>query len=154
MTVRLRPHHLLCVLTYMGRGYSPAFTGNLTKIAGRLAAGEAVDIVTGPDDICAPMLDGHDPHCHRDSVTNRDHAAARELSPLLGCEIQTGTSLVLNTNIIDRLRVAFASNQIRSACAGCEWESLCSSVAVGGFDGTVIKGNDLQSKAEVPFSPA
>ena len=25
MTIRLRAHHLLCLLTYAGKGYSPAF---------------------------------------------------------------------------------------------------------------------------------
>ena len=33
MTIRLRPHHLLWVVTYVGRGYSPAFTANMTRIS-------------------------------------------------------------------------------------------------------------------------
>ena len=56
MTVRLRAHHLLCMLTYIGKGYSPAFTDNMTVIAGRVSAGENVEIVDGPDEICAPRL--------------------------------------------------------------------------------------------------
>ena len=39
MTVRLRPHHLLCLLSYIGRGYSPAFSANMTRVARRLGAG-------------------------------------------------------------------------------------------------------------------
>ena len=54
MTVRLRAHHLLCMLTYIGKGYGTAFTDNMTVIAGRVSAGENVEIVDGPDEICAP----------------------------------------------------------------------------------------------------
>ena len=50
MTVRLRPHHLLCLLTYVGKGYSPAFTANYDAIAMRIEQGEELLIVSGPDD--------------------------------------------------------------------------------------------------------
>lgn len=147
MTVRLRPHHLLCVLTYVGRGYSPAFTANMTAVAERLGAGEDIELVAEPDDICAPLLDGPDPHCHRASVVERDRAAARDLSPLLGFEIRTGTHLVLDDDVIGRLRAAFASGTTRSACTGCEWVDLCGSIAASEFDGVVLKGNRLRSSA-------
>ena len=55
MTVRLRGHHLLCLLAYKGEGYSPAFIANLDRIAARLTAGEDAVLVDGPDDICAPL---------------------------------------------------------------------------------------------------
>ena len=144
MTVRLRPHHLLCILTYVGKGYSPAFTANMTAIAGRLAAGETVEIVTGPDDICAPLLDGPDPHCYRASVTERDRAATHDLGHLLGLEPRTGVHLVMKTDLVGRLRAAFASNRIRSACAGCEWVDLCGAVAASGFDGAVLHREDAR----------
>ncbi|WP_292282104.1 DUF1284 domain-containing protein, partial [Mesorhizobium sp.] len=63
MTVRLRAHHLLCLLTYVGKGYSPAFTANYDVVVKRLAGGEDILIVSGPDDICAPLLSESEPHC-------------------------------------------------------------------------------------------
>ena len=147
MTIRLRPHHLLCVLTYVGRGYSPAFTANMTRIAQRLGAGEDIELVAGPDDICAPLLGNPDPHCHRPSVVERDRAAARDLSDLLGLDVRTGAHLVLDDEVIGRLRAAFASHQIRSACTGCEWVDLCGSIAAQGFDGAVLQSSRLRSNA-------
>ena len=138
MTVRLRPHHLLCVLTYAGKGYNPAFTANMTRIAGRLGAGEKISIVEGPDDICAPLLNGPDPHCQRASVTERDRAAARDLGRLPGFEVRTGTRLTLHAGLLRRLRQAFAARQIRSACAGCEWRGFCNAIAASRFDGAVL----------------
>ncbi len=145
MTVRLRPHHLLCALTYVGRGYSPAFTANMTAVAERIGAGEDIELVAGPDGICAPLLDGPDPHCHRASVVERDRAAVRDLSALLGLDVRTGAHLVLDDEVIGRLRAAFASNRIRSACTGCEWVDLCGSIAASGFDGAILKSNRLRS---------
>ncbi len=129
--IRLRPHHLLCLLTYAGKGYTPAFTANFDAIAERLNGGEAIAVVDGPDDICAPLLDDPDAHCRRDSVTARDRLAAEALSGFLE---NAGT-----LPDIAALRSAFAAGTIRTACAGCEWSGLCSDIAASGFAGTRVK---------------
>ena len=133
MPVRLRPHHLLCVLTYVGNGYSTAFTANFDAIARRLADGEAALVVTGPDDVCTPLLAETDAHCHRDSVGERDERAARDVAELLGRPVAAGTRLVFDTALVSRLRTAFAAGTVRTACVGCEWQALCSGIAAGGF---------------------
>lgn len=75
-TVRLRGHHLLCLLTYKGLGYSPEFVAGMTATAARLVAGATAEIVEGPDDICEPLCraDEH-PHCHEATVPERDRRA-------------------------------------------------------------------------------
>ena len=139
MTVRLRPHHLLCILTYVGKGYSPAFTVNMTRIAERLTSGEMIEIVEGPDDICSPLLDELDPHCNRASVTLRDRAAADDIGPVLNLNIQAGTRLTLGDGVVSRLRDSFASIGIRQACGGCEWRELCGSIAASGYQGVALQ---------------
>lgn len=133
MTVRLRAHHLLCVLTYVGRGYTPAFTRNMTAIAHRLAAGEAVLVVEGPDDICRPLLTEDAPHCLGDSVRRRDAQAARDVAALLGAPVGVGQKLTLDFPTLARLRAGFDAGATRTACGGCEWQELCGEVAAGGF---------------------
>lgn len=138
MTIRLRPHHLLCLLTYAGKGYSPAFTANYDAIAGRICQGEGVVIVEGPDDICAPLLDDREPHCWRDSVTERDRLAAHDLSRLLVMPIQDGLGIHLDRHLLERMREAFSAGETRSACEGCEWHDLCSTIAAESYCGTAI----------------
>src|SRR3954453_22802050 len=75
MTVRLRPHHLLYLLTYVGEGYTPAFVHNLDHVSRKLMLGEDVLLVEGPDDICAPVLGTDQDHCTGPSVMERDHKA-------------------------------------------------------------------------------
>jgi len=135
MTIRLRAHHLLCILTYAGDGYSSAFTDNLDAIVARISAGEDVLIVGGPDDVCTPMLHADDAHCLRDSVRDRDILAARDLGKLLGFEMSEGQRLTLADSELQRMRAAFATGETREACAGCEWHGLCTAVARRGFRG-------------------
>lgn len=133
MTVRLRPHHLLCVLTYVGKGYTEAFNANLDAITARLARGEGAEIVAGPDDVCAPLLDRDDVHCRTDRVRRRDADAASELAAVLDVPITTGSTLRLDNVLLTSLRAAFAAKRTRTACIGCEWSRLCSDVASDGF---------------------
>ncbi|SFI64376.1 DUF1284 domain-containing protein [Celeribacter neptunius] len=136
MTIRLRAHHLLCMLTYVGKGYSPGFVENYDGITPRLNAGEEIEITTGPDDICAPIACDHREHCHGASVLSRDAMAARDVAALLGRDIAPGARLSLTEAYLTRLRSAFATGEIRNACAGCDWVDLCTEVAKGGFHGT------------------
>lgn len=138
MTVHLRPHHLLCILTYVGRGYSPAFTENMAGIITRIAAGEAIEILNGPDDICAPQADNEGAHCDLESVIARDRAASDDVGKLLKILIRPGTRLVLNEDTVRSLRRAFAAKSVRSACEGCEWTNLCSFVAAARFAGAQL----------------
>jgi hypothetical protein len=136
--IRLRPHHLLCILTYAGKGYSPAFVTNYDVIAARIGAGETVSIVFAPDDICAPLLGEADTHCLNVSVTERDRLAARDVAALLGNSVQEGSILTLDVARLKRMREAFATHAIRNACPGCEWQDLCTGIAAQGFEGTRI----------------
>ena len=143
MTVRLRPHHLLCLLTYVGRGYSAAFTANYDAIAKRLSGGEGIEIVAGPDDICAPLLSEPEPHCWRDSVVERDRLAALDLEALLGQPLPAGAAVVLTEERLRLMRTAFASGKPRAACSGCEWHDLCSVIAAGGYREVKVGGASL-----------
>ncbi|SFQ64331.1 hypothetical protein SAMN05421853_11555 [Roseivivax halotolerans] len=142
MTVLLRPHHLLCILTHVGRGYSPAFTANMAAIIERVSAGEEIEIVDGPDDICAPLLHEEDAHCRRDSVIARDRAASDDIGKVLQITVRSGARLSLDDASIQYLRSAFADMRLRSACEGCAWASLCSDVAAARYAGTCLHGKD------------
>lgn len=131
--VRLRPHHLLCLLTYAGKGYSGAFTAGFDAIVARLSLGAPVRVVDGPDDICAPLRHDATAHCHRDSVQQRDRQAAADLVALLQQPVGPGVVLALDDATLQAWRQAFAQGRTRAACTGCEWQPLCSSIAAEGF---------------------
>jgi uncharacterized protein len=120
--VIFRPHHFLCALGYEGKGYSPAFTGNMTAIViGRLRApgGGATEIrVTGGfDDLCAPCPHNRGHACASQAKIDRldaAHAAALGLQP--GDQITWDQAQ-------DRIVAQVPPGRLKTLCAGCEWEA-------------------------------
>ncbi|WP_428646582.1 DUF1284 domain-containing protein [Roseibium sp.] len=135
MTVSIRAHHLLCILTYLGKGYSTRFVGNYNRIVKRINSGEPLLLVEGPDEICGPMLGEEGCHCHNDSVRDRDRTAAVEIGKALGLHLNADASFVLTAGQLADCRKAFAQGTIRSACSGCEWAEFCSDIARNEFGG-------------------
>lgn len=149
MTVHLRPHHLFCLLTYIGKGYSADFVRNYNAVAARLRRGEAIRIISGADDICAPLLGGAQlpkpskspkPHCLCQSVTARDGIAAAEISAALGWVIEEGVEIADIPQFLRAMREAFADVRRRRTCLGCEWRDLCQAVADSGYKNAALPG--------------
>jgi hypothetical protein len=132
MAIRLRAHHLLCMLTFAGDGYTPEFVANFGALVARIGAGEAVELVDGPDDICAPLAVTDDVHCDDPSVRRRDREALRALS-IADPPLAVTRPLRLDAAAIAELRAHFAAGTIRAACAGCEWSELCTGIAAAGY---------------------
>jgi uncharacterized protein len=139
MTTRLRPHHLLCMLTFAGKGYTAAFVSNFEEVVRRISTGsESIEIVEGPDDVCAPLLAESDCHCNSASVAGSDRDAADALSHLLRRPVQAKEQVLLDRGTLDILREAFAAGTIRRACIGCQWAPLCDGIAQNRFTGTQL----------------
>ncbi|MCC0046242.1 MAG: DUF1284 domain-containing protein [Defluviimonas sp.] len=119
--VRYRPHHFLCSLGFEGKGYSEAFTANMTAIVmGRLraAGGEAtvIEVTGAADDICAPCPKRRGNLCtsqDKIKVLDRAHAAALDLTPRE--RLTWGEARA-------RIRAKVPPGSLRTLCAGCEWE--------------------------------
>lgn len=132
------------MLTYVGKGYTPAFSANFDRIAGRLAEGEDVLLVEGPDDICAPMAFECGAHCPGESVRQRDAEALAAVGQALGLVLQAGGRLCLTSAMVACMRHAFAGAAagkpgLRRACGGCEWSPFCTDIAGAGYAGVKLK---------------
>jgi len=139
MTVKLRVHHLLCMFTFIGEGYTPAFVSNFKEIAQEIREGQTLaEIVQGPDDLCSPLLHEAVCHCHHPNVLLRDARAAADLSALLFSSISPGKELFLTEDVLQTLRRSFAEGKIRSACLDCQWKPLCDTVVENNFHGTLL----------------
>jgi hypothetical protein len=148
LTVRLRPHHLLCMLTYVGKGYTSGFVENYDRVATRLNAGEEdIELVDGPDDICEGLLCESHAHCFNEGVVQRDERARLSVSALLGETLTAGKRLQTTPDFLVKMRLAFAAGEIRQACRGCQWIRLCDRIAASGFAGVKI-GEPLPTVAK------
>ena len=124
--VRLRGHHLLCILTYKGKGYTPDFVKNFDAVVAAINDGEKIQIVDGSDDICAALRHGaeitcaHARECRTTGIRNRDRMALREISRILQFPLlKHGDILILKKGEIKEMRHKFQHNAIRRACVAC-----------------------------------
>jgi hypothetical protein len=132
--IRLRDHHLFCVTAFAGRGYSPALIETLTQVTDRIAGGEAIQIHSGRDDICAPLATNPRAHCHRPEITARDRQALRDARLRLGESLRIGSVLRLGKSMpwfeVVCAR-AFRHGGLAPACRGCQWAKFCNDVVAG-----------------------
>lgn len=125
------------MLTFAGKGYSREFISNFERIADLIALGDrTVEIVMGPDDVCAPLLSDPQCHCQNASVAERDRLAAEALTDLLQQPVQEKAHIEMSRESLDQMRQAFAAGTIRKACKGCQWSSFCDVIAKDGFQET------------------
>lgn len=122
MNVRLRGHHLLCMLGYRGMGYSAEYAANMTRVYETLRQkpATAVQIVAGPDDLCAAFPRQLDCHCEDANVRERDQTVLTRL------RLRTGDELSWQ-DVLLRIRTDVAPTDISVWCASCPWQpyGLC-----------------------------
>ena len=138
--VLLRGHHFLCILTYRGKGYSPAFVENMTRQVEAIRAGRPVILVEGQDDICSGLTEScradvqHD--CGATDTLRMDTLAREAVSVALGRDLKLSNPL--SAQDIKTLREKYASGTIRAACKDCSWKAFCDQIVGESFTGTLL----------------
>jgi uncharacterized protein len=149
--IEIRGHHLLCILAYVGKGYTPAFVENYDAIVAQINRGAVtLKIVEGLDAICAALQkDKHicpdAAHCLTARVEQRDRTALQDINKLLNLSppLVPSAQVRVTSDLVGQLRRFFATSEIRAACTECEWHSLCSAVATNGYTEVLLKPDDV-----------
>lgn len=123
MTIRLRGHHLLCLLGYRGKGYSDGFCANMTEVYEKLRRkpDTVIEIIEGPDEICRAFPADQPSHCLNGSVFRKDRAILERLALAPGDAVRW-------RDVCDRVAVRVAPEDIAQLCSDCRWQpyGLCS----------------------------
>lgn len=120
MMIPLRPHHLLCTLSYSGHGYSEDFTKRMDALTARLRSGEepTFKLQVSPDCLCEVCPNRTENGCESDEKVLRYDR--KTLDALGLCEGETDyaeAKRLLRDKLTDEL--------LRSICGDCEWRELC-----------------------------
>lgn len=113
--MRIRAHHLLCLSTFRGEGYSPDFVAHMWEVFHWARAGGEAVLVAEEDEICRPCpLKGTCRAIHRDRRLLR----------------ATGWSEGETVNLGDRIRelIPERARWVKITCRGCPWEATCSAL--------------------------
>jgi hypothetical protein len=119
--------------TYVGEGYTPRFVRGYDRVVAEMKRGRPVELVAGPDDICAGLLGAQKRgHCTSDDVKARDAQALRDFRAQRLLPTPTAPMTAAR---LQRLRKAYAQGDVRSACSGCSWKPLCDGIVKRDFSG-------------------
>lgn len=119
MTIRLRPPHLLAILTYQSKGDERAKLRNCKELVLRLVQGECIEVVDGPDDMGPLIACDHNFACAQCSRVNAQSLALHEAEVLLGMPLHLGATIRLNDVQLTRLEQLNAA--LPSAESGKVW---------------------------------
>ncbi|UJF17191.1 DUF1284 domain-containing protein [Vibrio sp. SS-MA-C1-2] len=141
--IKLRPHHLLCCLTFSGKGYTQAFIDNYYQIIGRLKKQEKVKIVASPDDICSPVCQDKSHHCFESRITARDQAVLEDFERYTDLHLKVDSIIEPNLLFNDEIQKFFKQDLIRTGCIDCQWKDLCDLEAENNFSSAVLNRKEV-----------
>lgn len=121
--MNLRGHNLLCIQGFVGKGYSPAFVANMTRVVQSLGEEAEVTVTDAPDVLCGacPNLSGagcalHGPGTER-GIVSQDRDVLRRLGIAAGATLRWG-------EILGRIRARVAPDDLDDVCGSCPWLPL------------------------------
>ena len=119
--IRIRPHHLLCIRGFKGKGYSEDFVDNMRQVITELYTNPtcSVEITDGTDDICRAC-----PKCSADGRCEDEEIVRR---------YDRNTVSVFNlreTNagfcdIMEQIGRRLDQEHFDRVCADCRWREDC-----------------------------
>ncbi|MFX4302810.1 DUF1284 domain-containing protein [Alicyclobacillus tolerans] len=116
--IRLRGHHLLCMLGFRGMGYSKEFVEHMKNVYNQLRIEPQTEvlIVTGPDELCHYFPDNQCYHCEDKNVADRDQQILVKLG------LHSGQKLAWQS-VESRIRQHMHPSDIAVLCSTCSWRS-------------------------------
>ncbi len=121
--MQIRPHHILCIGNYVGKGYSEKFTANMDGICERLKNGEPFILTKGKDDVCAACPFLEDGVCKTVEKTDRyDESVCAALG------LKYGEKYVYDELERKAEERIYGSRGLSFICGDCEWHDLCDNV--------------------------
>ncbi|HHN81317.1 MAG TPA: DUF1284 domain-containing protein [Methanomicrobia archaeon] len=120
-TINLRPHHLLCICTFYGLGYSHHFVEAFKEIKKKIDDDNVrIRLICGEDDICT-----HCPH--------RETCPKLIFTKLLDAKVLRATGLMCErtystTEIYSIIDEVVTSSVLELICKDCAFYNYCKSV--------------------------
>ncbi len=118
--VKLRPHHVLCITFFEGKGYSEEFVEQMTRVIRELKKNPHIQLTQGEDQICAacPNNNEHQGKCfEKASKYDKKVNELCKLSPDILIEWK-----LLHERV---KRYILEAGKLSDVCGDCEWSSIC-----------------------------
>ncbi len=121
--IKIRGHHLICLLHFEGKGYSEEFIENMKKIKEKLEENSLFILVAERDSICDKCPYLKNDKCLRESYPKEIETKDKEIINYLNLTIRE------KYNFLDIKRLIFKTltrSNFENFCKNCSWFPLCS----------------------------
>jgi hypothetical protein len=122
--LKIRAHHLLCILGFRGLGYGEEFVSNMEKVVGELRSDPSLPItlVVGCDAICASCPHNKEGKCLKRANSEVD-------VPILDLELLNRLGLEAGSQMLageawEEVKKRLAPEDLTEICGDCEWLGL------------------------------
>lgn len=124
--IPLRPHHGLCLAFYQGRGYSEAFTNNMSQMQRQLLLDPEIELHAEADCICAACPNNQEGVCTSLTGPEGTEKARRyDRAVLKLCDLEEGDVLSFLA-FAEIVRNRILEKGLREeVCGDCQWNGLC-----------------------------
>lgn len=118
MKAKLRGHHLICLNFFRGEGYSKKYIDNIYSVLQK----KEIEIVEGPDDVCAVCPYQKDNKCGNSEYTN-ENILTQDREALSLLEFKPG--MVVNWKIIAAKLPHILDKWKPQFCIECNYREVC-----------------------------
>ncbi|MBI2830345.1 MAG: DUF1284 domain-containing protein [Chloroflexi bacterium] len=120
--VKIRGHHLLCLLGFRGLGYSPEFTEALAEIVQKLRSNTSlpITVVTECDVICVSCPHHKEDQCRKKEDSFDRKVRARDAEVLERLSFKPGERTTPQ-EAWQRVKMKISAAALTEMCQKCEW---------------------------------
>jgi hypothetical protein len=116
--MKVRPHHLLCLLSATTKGYSPDFVNTFSDLKRRFESGEELILTNSADQLCDTCpFDQEGGLCISPNNQIAPDQMDERVRTALGLEYGQG---ITRERLIGKLK-DLSRERIHSVCEGCTW---------------------------------
>jgi hypothetical protein len=122
--LKIRSHHLLCILGFRGLGYSEEFVSNMRRVVGELRSDPTfpITLVVGCDAICVSCPHNKEGKCLRSANSEVD-VPLQDLDLLKRLGLEAGSQMPAGETW-EEVRERLAPGDLAEICGDCEWLGL------------------------------
>lgn len=111
MTIKLRAHHALCLLSFEGKGYSSHFVKNMSEVQKNL---DEIQFIESCDCICQACYHRNGSRCAYTKVKGYDQKVLKEM-----------TFKKDKTYQWKEIKPLLEKLDLSNICSDCQWFSIC-----------------------------
>ena len=116
--IKLRGHHIFCLLGYRGMGYSEEYVKNMTFLHQTLRDNpkQWIQLIKGPDQLCEKYPNSGEYHCQDNNIYDMDATILEKLGLEIG-------QILKWEEIEAHIKKYVKPSDIQAICKNCSWRS-------------------------------